>query len=208
MIAPNFVNWWPNFQNSEVAEIRTKHNQKAWEQVNLLPQGWTQIHDGGYPLKVQKTAFNRDTRTFTLTTILPIPTQDYYQDVKPTDDWRFVFQNDNNQIAMLKANMLTKDSNTNNPHYKDKGWIQFETVIPDHFFTSNVRFTGIFKQEDKKLKWLPIVDTEYVVDDRYFGNIISDPLDLKKARGRGFTNNAFANIFKEFNIHRPDKRKN
>ncbi|WP_341491627.1 P97 family adhesin [Mesomycoplasma ovipneumoniae] len=208
MIAPNFVNWWPNFQNSEVAEIRTKHNQKAWEQVNLLPQGWTQIHDGGYPLKVQKTAFNRDTRTFTLTTILPIPTQDYYQDVKPTDDWRFVFQNDNNQIAMLKANMLTKESQPKNPHYQDKGWIQFETVIPDHFFTSNVRFTGIFKQEDKKLKWLPIVDTEYVIDDRYFGNIISDPLDLKKARGRGFTNNAFANIFKEFNIHRPDKRKN
>ncbi|WP_341491029.1 P97 family adhesin [Mesomycoplasma ovipneumoniae] len=208
MIAPNFTNWWPNFQNSEVAEIRTKHNQKAWEQVNLLPQGWTQIHDGGYPLKVQKTAFNRDTRTFTLTTILPIPTQDYYQDVKETDDWRFVFQNDNNQIAMLKANMLTKESQPKNPHYKDKGWIQFETVIPDHFFTSNVRFTGIFKQEDKKLKWLPIVDTEYVIDDRYFGNIISDTLDLKKARGRGFTNNAFANIFKEFNIHRPDKRKN
>ncbi|MDW2834149.1 P97 family adhesin [Mesomycoplasma ovipneumoniae] len=206
MIAPNFVNWWPNFQNSEVAEIRTKHNEEAYKKVNLLPQGWTQIHDGGYPLKVQKTAFNRDTRTFTLTTILPIPTQDYYQDVKPTDDWRFVFQNDNNQIAMLKANML--QSGSTNPHYKDKGWIQFETVIPDHFFSTNVRFVGIFKQEDKKLKWLPIVDTEYVVDDRYFGNIISDPLDLKKARGRGFTNNAFANIFKEFNIHRPDKRKN
>ncbi|MDW2893215.1 P97 family adhesin [Mesomycoplasma ovipneumoniae] len=208
MIAPNFVNWWPNFQNSEVAEIRTKHNEEAYKKVNLLPQGWTQIHDGGYPLKVQKTAFNRDTRTFTLTTILPIPTQDYYQDVKDTDDWRLVFQNDNNQIAMLKANMLTKDSQPKNPHYQDKGWIQFETVIPDHFFSTNVRFVGIFKQEDKKLKWLPIVDTEYVVDDRYFGNIISDPLDLKKARGRGFTNNAFANIFKEFNIHRPDKRKN
>ncbi|WP_341500981.1 P97 family adhesin [Mesomycoplasma ovipneumoniae] len=208
MIAPNFVNWWPNFQNSEVAEIRTKHNQEAWNKVTILPQGWTQIHDGGYPLKVQKTAFNRDTRTFTLTTNLPIPTQDYYQDVKASDDWRFVFQNDNNQIAMLKANMLTKDSQPKNPHYQDKGWIQFETVIPDHFFSTNVRFTGIFKQEDKKLKWLPIIDTEYVVDDRYFGNIISDQLDLNKARGRGFTNNAFANIFKEFNIHRPDKRKN
>ncbi|MHA0290427.1 P97 family adhesin [Mesomycoplasma ovipneumoniae] len=200
MIAPNFTNWWPNFQNSEVAEIRTKHNEEAYRKVNLLPQGWTQIHDGGYPLKVQKTAFNRDTRTFTLTTNLPIPTQDYYQDVKDTDDWRFVFQNDNNQIAMLKANMLKAGSK--NPHYKDKGWIQFETVIPEHFFSTNVRFAGIFKQEDKKLKWLPIIDTEYVVDDRYFGNIISDPLDLKKARGRGFTNNAFGDIFKEFNIHR------
>ncbi|MDW2924579.1 hypothetical protein R7X73_03680, partial [Mesomycoplasma ovipneumoniae] len=200
MIAPNFTNWWPNFQNSEVAEIRTKHNEEAFKKVNLLPQGWTQIHDGGYPLKVQKTAFNRDTRTFTLTTNLPIPTQDYYQDVKDTDDWRFVFQNDNNQIAMLKANMLKAGSK--NPHYKDKGWIQFETVIPEHFFSTNVRFAGIFKQEDKKLKWLPIIDTEYVVDDRYFGNIISDPLDLKKARGRGFTNNAFGDIFKEFNIHR------
>ncbi len=200
MIAPNFTNWWPNFQNSEVAEIRTKHNEEAFKKVNLLPQGWTQIHDGGYPLKVQKTAFNRDTRTFTLTTNLPIPTQDYYQDVKDTDDWRFVFQNDNNQIAMLKANMLKQGSK--NPHYKDKGWIQFETVIPEHFFSTNVRFAGIFKQEDKKLKWLPIIDTEYVVDDRYFGNIISDPLDLKKARGRGFTNNAFGDVFKEFNIHR------
>ncbi|WP_341504256.1 P97 family adhesin [Mesomycoplasma ovipneumoniae] len=200
MIAPNFTNWWPNFQNSEVAEIRTKHNEEAFKKVNLLPQGWTQIHDGGYPLKVQKTAFNRDTRTFTLTTNLPIPTQDYYQDVKDTDDWRFVFQNDNNQIAMLKANMLKAGSK--NPHYKDKGWIQFETVIPEHFFSTNVRFAGIFKQEDKKLKWLPIIDTEYVVDDRYFGNIISDPLDLKKARGRGFTNNAFGDVFKEFNIHR------
>ncbi|MDW2930465.1 hypothetical protein R7X80_01220 [Mesomycoplasma ovipneumoniae] len=200
MIAPNFTNWWPNFQNSEVAEIRTKHNEEAYKKVNLLPQGWTQIHDGGYPLKVQKTAFNRDTRTFTLTTNLPIPTQDYYQDVKDTDDWRFVFQNDNNQIAMLKANMLKAGSK--NPHYKDKGWIQFETVIPEHFFSTNVRFAGIFKQEDKKLKWLPIIDTEYVVDDRYFGNIISDPLDLKKARGRGFTNNAFGDVFKEFNIHR------
>ncbi|MHA0291445.1 hypothetical protein [Mesomycoplasma ovipneumoniae] len=200
MIAPNFTNWWPNFQNSEVAEIRTKHNEEAFKKVNLLPQGWTQIHDGGYPLKVQKTAFNRDTRTFTLTTNLPIPTQDYYQDVKDTDDWRFVFQNDNNQIAMLKANMLKQGSK--NPHYKDKGWIQFETVIPEHFFSTNVRFAGIFKQEDKKLKWLPIIDTEYVVDDRYFGNIISDRLDLKKARGRGFTNNAFGDVFKEFNIHR------
>ncbi|VEU71280.1 Uncharacterised protein [Mesomycoplasma ovipneumoniae] len=200
MIAPNFTNWWPNFQNSEVAEIRTKHNEEAFKKVNLLPQGWTQIHDGGYPLKVQKTAFNRDTCTFTLTTNLPIPTQDYYQDVKDTDDWRFVFQNDNNQIAMLKANMLKAGSK--NPHYQDKGWIQFETVIPEHFFSTNVRFAGIFKQEDKKLKWLPIIDTEYVVDDRYFGNIISDPLDLKKARGRGFTNNAFGDIFKEFNIHR------
>ncbi|MDW2917039.1 hypothetical protein R7U64_01575 [Mesomycoplasma ovipneumoniae] len=200
MIAPNFTNWWPNFQNSEVAEIRTKHNEEAFKKVNLLPQGWTQIHDGGYPLKVQKTAFNRDTRTFTLTTNLPIPTQDYYQDVKDTDDWRFVFQNDNNQIAMLKANMLKQGSK--NPHYQDKGWIQFETVIPEHFFSTNVRFAGIFKQEDKKLKWLPIIDTEYVVDDRYFGNIISDPLDLKKARGRGFTNNAFGDVFKEFNIHR------
>ncbi|MDO6856412.1 hypothetical protein Q4502_01660 [Mesomycoplasma ovipneumoniae] len=200
MIAPNFTNWWPNFQNSEVAEIRTKHNEEAYKKVNLLPQGWTQIHDGGYPLKVQKTAFNRDTRTFTLTTNLPIPTQDYYQDVKDTDDWRFVFQNDNNQIAMLKANMLKQGSK--NPHYQDKGWIQFETVIPEHFFSTNVRFAGIFKQEDKKLKWLPIIDTEYVVDDRYFGNIISDPLDLKKARGRGFTNNAFGDVFKEFNIHR------
>ncbi|MDW2911495.1 hypothetical protein R7W79_02340, partial [Mesomycoplasma ovipneumoniae] len=200
MIAPNFTNWWPNFQNSEVAEIRTKHNEEAYKKVNLLPQGWTQIHDGGYPLKVQKTAFNRDTRTFTLTTNLPIPTQDYYQDVKDTDDWRFVFQNDNNQIAMLKANMLKAGSS--NPHYQDKGWIQFETVIPEHFFSTNVRFAGIFKQEDKKLKWLPIIDTEYVVDDRYFGNIISDPLDLKKARGRGFTNNAFGDVFKEFNIHR------
>ncbi len=200
MIAPNFTNWWPNFQNSEVAEIRTKHNEEAFKKVNLLPQGWTQIHDGGYPLKVQKTAFNRDTRTFTLTTNLPIPTQDYYQDVKDTDDWRFVFQNDNNQIAMLKANMLKQGSK--NPHYKDKGWIQFETVIPEHFFSTNVRFAGIFKQEDKKIKWLPIIDTEYVVDDRYFGNIISDPLDLKKARGRGFTNNAFGDVFKEFNIHR------
>ncbi|WP_341492620.1 P97 family adhesin [Mesomycoplasma ovipneumoniae] len=200
MITPNFTNWWPNFQNSEVAEIRTKHNEEAYRKVNLLPQGWTQIHDGGYPLKVQKTAFNRDTRTFTLTTNLPIPTQDYYQDVKDTDDWRFVFQNDNNQIAMLKANMLKQGSK--NPHYQDKGWIQFETVIPEHFFSTNVRFAGIFKQEDKKLKWLPIIDTEYVVDDRYFGNIISDPLDLKKARGRGFTNNAFGDIFKEFNIHR------
>ncbi|MDW2907962.1 hypothetical protein R7V47_02990 [Mesomycoplasma ovipneumoniae] len=200
MIAPNFTNWWPNFQNSEVAEIRTKHNEEAYRKVNLLPQGWTQIHDGGYPLKVQKTAFNRDTRTFTLTTNLPIPTQDYYQDVKDTDDWRFVFQNDNNQIAMLKANMLKQGSK--NPHYQDKGWIQFETVIPEHFFSTNVRFAGIFKQEDKKLKWLPIIDTEYVVDDRYFGNIISDPLDLKKARGRGFTNNAFGDVFKEFNIHR------
>ncbi|MHA0305494.1 P97 family adhesin [Mesomycoplasma ovipneumoniae] len=200
MIAPNFTNWWPNFQNSEVAEIRTKHNEEAFKKVNLLPQGWTQIHDGGYPLKVQKTAFNRDNRTFTLTTNLPIPTQDYYQDVKDTDDWRFVFQNDNNQIAMLKANMLKQGSK--NPHYQDKGWIQFETVIPEHFFSTNVRFAGIFKQEDKKLKWLPIIDTEYVVDDRYFGNIISDPLDLKKARGRGFTNNAFGDIFKEFNIHR------
>ncbi|MDW2914994.1 hypothetical protein R7Z45_02045 [Mesomycoplasma ovipneumoniae] len=200
MIAPNFTNWWPNFQNSEVAEIRTKHNEEAYRKVNLLPQGWTQIHDGGYPLKVQKTAFNRETRTFTLTTNLPIPTQDYYQDVKDTDDWRFVFQNDNNQIAMLKANMLKQGSK--NPHYQDKGWIQFETVIPEHFFSTNVRFAGIFKQEDKKLKWLPIIDTEYVVDDRYFGNIISDPLDLKKARGRGFTNNAFGDVFKEFNIHR------
>ncbi|WP_341493333.1 hypothetical protein [Mesomycoplasma ovipneumoniae] len=63
--------------------------KKPTNKVNLLPQGWTQIHDGGYPLKVQKTAFNRDTRTFTLTTNLPIPTQDYYQDVKA--NWWLTF---------------------------------------------------------------------------------------------------------------------
>ncbi|WP_341494920.1 hypothetical protein [Mesomycoplasma ovipneumoniae] len=67
---------------------------------------------------------------------------------------------------------------------------------------SNVRFAGIFKQEDQKLKWLPIIDTEYIIDDRYFDNITTDPLEFKKANARGLTNNAFGEIFKEFNIHK------
>ncbi|WNM16030.1 hypothetical protein [Mesomycoplasma ovipneumoniae] len=198
MIAPNLVNWWPNFQNSETPFIRTTENTQAKNTVLQNPLGWTQVQDGGFGLWVRKTLFNRDTRTFTLTTNIPVPTQDY-STVKDTDDWRFVFQNDSGQIAMLKATRSTKD---NNPDFKDNGAVQFQTVIPDHFFSSNVRFVGIFKQEDQKLQWLPIIDTEYIIDDRYFGNITTDQLDLKNANARGLTNNAFGEIFKEFNIHK------
>ncbi|WHF53732.1 P97 family adhesin [Mesomycoplasma ovipneumoniae] len=201
MIAPNLVNWWPNFRNSETPFIKTTENKEAKEKVLQNPLGWTQVQDGGFGLRVRKTLFNRDTRTFTLTTNIPVPTQDYSA-VKDTDDWRFVFQNDSGQIAMLKATRLTKE---NNPDYKDNGAVQFQTVIPDHFFTSNVRFVGIFKQEDQKLQWLPIADTEYIIDDRYFGNITTDKLNLANANARGLTNNAFGEIFKEFNIHKPKK---
>ncbi|MDW2909107.1 P97 family adhesin [Mesomycoplasma ovipneumoniae] len=202
MIAPNLVNWWPNFRNSETPFIRTTENTDAKNKVLQNPLGWTQVQDGGFGLRVRKTLFNRDTRTFTLTTNIPVPTQDY-STVKDTDDWRFVFQNDSGQIAMLKATRLTKDSN--NPDFKDNGAVQFQTVIPEHFFTSNVRFVGIFKQEDQTLKWLPIADTEFIIDDRYFKNITSDTLDFRNANARGLTNNAFGEIFKEFNIHKPRK---
>ncbi|MDW2922089.1 hypothetical protein R7V43_01780 [Mesomycoplasma ovipneumoniae] len=202
MIAPNLVQWWPNFRNSETAVIQTTENSTAKSSVLQNPIGWTKIQDGGYNLRVRKTSFNRETRTFTLTTNIPVPTQDYSQVVKDTDDWRFVFQNDDSQIAMLKATLVTKDSS--NPDFKENGALQFETVIPDHFFSSNVRFAGIFKQEDKKLKWLPIIDTEFIIDDRYFKNITTDGTsDFNKARARGLTNNAFGNVFKEFNIHKP-----
>ncbi|WP_337899305.1 hypothetical protein [Mesomycoplasma ovipneumoniae] len=201
MIAPNLINWWPNFRNSETPFIRTTKNKEAKKKVLQNPLGWTQVQNGGFGLRVRKTLFNRDTRTFTLTTNIPVPTQDY-SEVKDTDDWRFVFQNDSGQIAMLKATRLTKHKNSNNPAFKDNGAVQFQTVIPDHFFTSNVRFVGIFKQEDQKLKWLPIADTEFIIDDRYFNNITSDTLDFKNANARGLTNNAFGEIFKEFNIHK------
>ncbi|WNM15318.1 P97 family adhesin [Mesomycoplasma ovipneumoniae] len=201
MIAPNLVNWWPNFRNSEVAIIKTTEDTVAKSKVLQDPRGWTQVQDGGFNLRVRKTLFDRDTRTFTLTTNIPVPTQDYSKVVGDKDDWRFVFQNDNGQIAMLKATKVT--NNSSNPEFKDNGAVQFETVIPDHFFSSNVRFVGIFKQEDKILKWLPIIDTEYIIDDRYFKNITSDQLDLKNANARGLTNNAFGNVFKEFNIHKP-----
>ncbi|XBE78459.1 hypothetical protein VQY16_01520 [Mesomycoplasma ovipneumoniae] len=203
MIAPNLVNWWPNFRNSEVAIIKTTENAEAKNKVLQDPRGWTQVQDGGFNLRVRKTSFNRDTRTFTLTTNIPVPTQDYSKVVGQTDDWRFVFQNDNGQIAMLKATKVTSASS--NPDFKDNGAVQFETVIPDHFFSSNVRFVGIFKQEDKILKWLPIIDTEYIIDDRYFINITNDQLNFKNANARGLTNNAFAEVFKEFNIHKPKK---
>ncbi|WP_044285920.1 P97 family adhesin [Mesomycoplasma ovipneumoniae] len=201
MIAPNLVNWWPNFRNSETPFIKTTENTDAKNKVLQDPRGWTQVQDGGFGLRVRKTLFNRDTRTFTLTTNIPVPTQDYSA-VKDTDDWRFVFQNDSGQIAMLKATRSTKE---NNPDYKDNGAVQFQTVIPDHFFSSNVRFVGIFKQEDQKLQWLPIADTEYIIDDRYFNNITNDTLDFRNANPRGLTNNAFGEIFKEFNIHKPKK---
>ncbi|WP_341420600.1 P97 family adhesin [Mesomycoplasma ovipneumoniae] len=201
MIAPNLVNWWPNFRNSETPFIRTTENTSAKEKVLQNPLGWTQVQDGGFGLRVRKTLFDRDTRTFTLTTNIPVPTQDY-STVKDTDDWRFVFQNDSGQIAMLKATRLTKDKNSNDPAFKDNGAVQFQTVIPEHFFSSNVRFVGIFKQEDQKLQWLPIADTEFIIDDRYFDNITTDQLDFKKANARGLTNNAFGEIFKEFNIHK------
>ncbi|MHA0290428.1 P97 family adhesin [Mesomycoplasma ovipneumoniae] len=201
MIAPNLVNWWPNFRNSETPFIRTTENAEAKKSVLQNPLGWTQVQDGGFGLRVRKTLFDRDTRTFTLTTNIPVPTQDY-STVKDTDDWRFVFQNDSGQIAMLKA---TRSTTSNTPGYKDNGAVQFQTVIPDHFFSSNVRFVGIFKQEDQKLQWLPIADTEYIIDDRYFGNITTDQLDFKNANARGLTNNAFGEIFKEFNIHKPRK---
>ncbi|WP_341513508.1 hypothetical protein [Mesomycoplasma ovipneumoniae] len=204
MIAPNLVNWWPNFRNSETPFIRTTENADAKSSVLQNPLGWTQVQDGGFGLRVRKTLFDRDTRTFTLTTNIPVPTQDY-STVKDTDDWRFVFQNDSGQIAMLKATRLTKEKNANDPAFKDNGAVQFQTVIPDHFFSSNVRFVGIFKQEDQKLQWLPIADTEYIIDDRYFDNITTDTLDFKKANARGLTNNAFGEIFKEFNIHKPRK---
>ncbi|WP_337902408.1 hypothetical protein, partial [Mesomycoplasma ovipneumoniae] len=76
MIAPNLVNWWPNFRNSEVAEIATKENSQAYNNTRQDPRGWTQVRDGGFGLRVRKTLFNRDTRTFTLTTNIPVPTQD------------------------------------------------------------------------------------------------------------------------------------
>ncbi len=205
MIAPNLVNWWPNFRNSETPFIRTTENTEAKGKVLQNPLGWTQVQDGGFGLRVRKTLFDRDTRTFTLTTNIPVPTQDYSKVVTDNDDWRFVFQNDSGQIAMLKATRLTKEKNANDPAFKDNGAVQFQTVIPDHFFSSNVRFVGIFKQEDQKLKWLPIADTEYIIDDRYFNNITSDTLDFKNANARGLTNNAFGEIFKEFNIHKPRK---
>ncbi|MDW2924374.1 hypothetical protein [Mesomycoplasma ovipneumoniae] len=201
MIAPNLINWWPNFRNSETPFIKTTENTSAKSSVLQNPLGWTQVQDGGFGLRVRKTLFNRDTRTFTLTTNIPVPTQDY-STVKDTDDWRFVFQNDSGQIAMLKATRSTKE---NNPDYKENGAVQFQTVIPDHFFSSNVRFVGIFKQEDQKLQWLPIADTEYIIDDRYFNNITNDQLNLANANARGLTNNAFGEIFKEFNIHKPRK---
>ncbi|MDW2934438.1 hypothetical protein R7038_03580, partial [Mesomycoplasma ovipneumoniae] len=204
MIAPNLVNWWPNFRNSETPFIRTTENSSAKSSVLQNPLGWTQVQDGGFGLRVRKTLFNRDTRTFTLTTNIPVPTQDY-STVKDTDDWRFVFQNDSGQIAMLKATRLTKEKNEKDPAFKDNGAVQFQTVIPEHFFTSSVRFVGIFKQEDQKLQWLPIADTEFIIDDRYFKNITSDTLDFKNANARGLTNNAFGEIFKEFNIHKPKK---
>ncbi|MDW2923119.1 hypothetical protein R7X40_03435, partial [Mesomycoplasma ovipneumoniae] len=204
MIAPNLVNWWPNFRNSQTPFIRTTENTDAKNKVLQNPLGWTQVQDGGFGLRVRKTLFNRDTRTFTLTTNIPVPTQDY-STVKDTDDWRFVFQNNSGQIAMLKATRLTKEKNEKDPAFKDNGAVQFQTVIPDHFFSSNVRFVGIFKQEDQKLQWLPIADTEYIIDDRYFKNITSDTLDFKNANARGLTNNAFGEIFKEFNIHKPRK---
>ncbi|WP_337904128.1 P97 family adhesin [Mesomycoplasma ovipneumoniae] len=199
MIAPNLINWWPNFRNSETPFIKTTENTEAKGKVLQNPLGWTQVQDGGFGLRVRKTLFDRDTRTFTLTTNIPVPTQDY-SNVNDTDDWRFVFQNDSGQIAMLKATRATKDSN--NPDFKDNGAVQFQTVIPEHFFSSNVRFAGIFKQEDQKLQWLPIIDTEYIIDDRYFSNITTDQLDFNKANARGLTNNAFGEIFKEFNIHK------
>ncbi|MDW2930783.1 hypothetical protein R7X80_02895 [Mesomycoplasma ovipneumoniae] len=204
MIAPNLINWWPNFRNSETPFIRTTENKDAKEKVLQNPLGWTQVQDGGFGLRVRKTLFDRDTRTFTLTTNIPVPTQDY-STVKDTDDWRFVFQNDSGQIAMLKATRLTKEKNANDPAFKDNGAVQFQTVIPEHFFSSNVRFVGIFKQEDQTLKWLPIADTEFIIDDRYFKNITNDTLDFKNANARGLTNNAFGEIFKEFNIHKPRK---
>ncbi|WP_341515024.1 P97 family adhesin [Mesomycoplasma ovipneumoniae] len=202
MIAPNLINWWPNFRNSETPFIKTTENADAKNTVLQNPLGWTQVQDGGFGLRVRKTLFDRDTRTFTLTTNIPVPTQDYSKVVTDNDDWRFVFQNDSGQIAMLKATRSTKD---NNADFKDNGAVQFQTVIPDHFFSSNVRFVGIFKQEDQKLKWLPIADTEFIIDDRYFDNITTDTLDFKKANARGLTNNAFGEIFKEFNIHKPRK---
>ncbi|MEG7279846.1 hypothetical protein V6B68_00025, partial [Mesomycoplasma ovipneumoniae str. Black Butte] len=204
MIAPNLINWWPNFRNSETPFIRTTENTQAKSSVLQNPLGWTQVQDGGFGLRVRKTLFNRDTRTFTLTTNIPVPTQDY-SEVKDTDDWRFVFQNESGQIAMLKATRLTKEKNENDPAFKDNGAVQFQTVIPDHFFSSNVRFVGIFKQEDQKLQWLPIADTEFIIDDRYFDNITTDQLGFNKANARGLTNNAFGEIFKEFNIHKPRK---
>ncbi|WP_458613251.1 hypothetical protein [Mesomycoplasma ovipneumoniae] len=204
MIAPNLVNWWPNFRNSETPFIKTTENTDAKNKVLQNPLGWTQVQDGGFGLRVRKTLFDRDTRTFTLTTNIPVPTQDYSA-VKDTDDWRFVFQNDSGQIAMLKATRLTKQNNEKDPAFKDNGAVQFQTVIPDHFFSSNVRFVGIFKQEDQTLQWLPIADTEYIIDDRYFTNITTDELNLANANARGLTNNAFGEIFKEFNIHKPRK---
>ncbi|MDO6826261.1 hypothetical protein Q4516_03025, partial [Mesomycoplasma ovipneumoniae] len=103
MIAPNLVNWWPNFRNSETPFIKTTENTQAKNTVLQNPLGWTQVQDGGFGLRVRKTLFNRDTRTFTLTTNIPVPTQDYSKVVTDNDDWRFVFQNDSGQIAMLKA---------------------------------------------------------------------------------------------------------
>ncbi|ATP59792.1 P97 family adhesin [Mesomycoplasma dispar] len=205
LIAPNITQWWPNIQNFTEAKVKTEKNDKLdsqlrveLEKIQQKQYGWLKIRYNGFTLQALKSKFRRKSRTFTLTTTVPTPLQKYSIDFK-SEDWRLVFQNEENQIAMLRAE---EDTQSNDK----KKWIEFKVRIPDEMFSSNVRFVGIMKQADNQAQWLPIVNTSTIFDYRGIDDPSSTDLfnikKYKQIKGLGLTNNAFNNVFKEFNIHR------
>ncbi|AJR12578.1 Uncharacterised protein [Mesomycoplasma dispar] len=201
LIAPNITQWWPNIQNFTEAKIKTEKKYASSLKINnkvRLRVAWSKIKFDGFTLQALKSKFRRKSRTFTLTTTVPTPLQKYSIDFKK-EDWRLVFQNEENQIAMLRAE---EDKESNDK----KKWIEFKVRIPDEMFSSNVRFVGVMKQTENQAQWLPIVNTSTIFDYRGIddpsGTELFDIRKYKQIKGLGLTNNAFNNVFKEFNIHR------
>ncbi|ATP59788.1 hypothetical protein [Mesomycoplasma dispar] len=210
LIAPNITQWWPNIQNFTEAKVKTEKNDNLESELRVQPERiksgnttsslflWAKIKFDGFTLQALKSKFRRKSRTFTLTTTVPTPLQKYSIDFK-NEDWRLVFQNEENQIAMLRAE---EDTQSNDK----KKWIEFKVRIPDEMFSSNVRFVGVMRQADNQAQWLPIVNTSTIFDYRGIDDPSSTDLfnikKYKQIKGLGLTNNAFNNVFKEFNIHR------
>ncbi|MXR13416.1 cell surface protein [Mycoplasma flocculare] len=200
LIAPNITRWWPNIQNSKelflLPTFNRNQQQSSTSSSNSNTPQWTKIKQG-FTLQALKSRFNRKSRTFVLTTNAPIPLTKYDVYLKK-GDWRLVFQNDENQLAMLRVDQQQQ----NDKNDKNK-WIKFKVTIPREMFTSNIRFVGVLQVTSQRMLWLPVINSSVIYDFYAGTGDSSDPKNIStfdKVKTIALTNNAFDNVFKEFNI--------
>lgn len=215
LIAPNITQWWPNISGSKEKFYEPTVFFGNWENENSNGNSqaqtptWEKIREG-FALQALKSSFDQKTRTFVLTTNAPLPLWKYgpigFQngpDFK-TQDWRLVFQNDDNQIAALRVQEQDRPEKSSEDKDKQK-WIKFKVVIPEEMFNSgNIRFVGVMQVQGPDTLWLPVINSSVIYDFYRGTGDSNDVANLNVAPWQvktiAFTNNAFNNVFKEFNI--------